>query len=132
MYICKVCNVYWCEICTLALFVQLFRPKMEEAKEVHKCLRTAAGIFTAIKVFNRLYRNTVDCHVHVTVTCLYKRSYSVYASRVTVSIHWTLHWMNFRDGIIVELTDSNVCHRMNGFLCGSSITKCFTAYTNGW
>lgn len=24
-------------------------PKMEEAKEVHKCLRTAAGIFTAIK-----------------------------------------------------------------------------------
>jgi len=23
---------------------------MEEAKEVHKCLRTAAGIFTAIKV----------------------------------------------------------------------------------
>jgi len=30
--------------------VELFRPKMEEAKEVHKCLRTAAGIFTAIKV----------------------------------------------------------------------------------
>jgi len=25
---------------------------MEEAKEVHKCLRTAAGIFTLIKVFN--------------------------------------------------------------------------------
>jgi hypothetical protein len=27
-----------------------FRPKMDEAKEVHKCLRTAAGIFTLIKV----------------------------------------------------------------------------------
>lgn len=28
---------------------------MEEAKEVHKCLRTAAGIFTAIKVLNETF-----------------------------------------------------------------------------
>jgi len=28
---------------------------MEEAKEVHKCLRTAAGIFTAIKVVIALF-----------------------------------------------------------------------------
>jgi len=28
---------------------------MEEAKEVHKCLRTAAGIFTAIKVLCTLF-----------------------------------------------------------------------------
>jgi hypothetical protein len=30
-------------------FAGVAEPKMEEAKEVHKCLRTAAGIFTAIK-----------------------------------------------------------------------------------
>jgi hypothetical protein len=30
-------------------FAGLEEPKMEEAKEVHKCLRTAAGIFSAIK-----------------------------------------------------------------------------------
>lgn len=30
-------------------FAALEEPKMEEAKEVHKCLRTAAGIFTHIK-----------------------------------------------------------------------------------
>ena len=29
---------------------QIFRPDMEEAKEVHKCLRTAAGIFSYVKV----------------------------------------------------------------------------------
>jgi hypothetical protein len=27
------------------------RPDMEEAKEVHKCLRSAAGIFTYVKVW---------------------------------------------------------------------------------
>jgi len=32
---------------------------MEEAKEVHKCLRTAAGIFTAVKVF-RLFLDTSE------------------------------------------------------------------------
>jgi hypothetical protein len=26
------------------------RPKMEEAKQVHKCLRTAAGVFKFVKV----------------------------------------------------------------------------------
>jgi len=37
---------------------------MEEAKEVHKCLRTAAGIFTAIKVPQTLphYYYTVVYH----------------------------------------------------------------------
>ena len=29
---------------------------MEEAKEVHKCLRVAAGIFTYVKVCILLYR----------------------------------------------------------------------------
>ena len=27
-----------------------FRPDMEEAKEVHKCLKIAAGVFTYVKV----------------------------------------------------------------------------------
>ena len=34
----------------LELIYVIFRPDMEEAKEVHKCLRTAAGIFSYVKV----------------------------------------------------------------------------------
>ena len=36
---------------------------MEEAKEVHKCLRTAAGIFTVIKVVNLNIQN-FSCFFH--------------------------------------------------------------------
>jgi len=42
---------------------------MEEAKEVHKCLRTAAGIFTTIKVCPKIvylcaYCNKFDASVN--------------------------------------------------------------------
>ncbi len=38
-------------VCHFTMFTDtLFRPTMEEAKEVHKCLRIAAGIFKLIKV----------------------------------------------------------------------------------
>lgn len=35
-----------------------YRPDMEEAKEVHKCLKIAAGVFTYVKVSLEVHQSS--------------------------------------------------------------------------